>query len=480
MLSQEIIERPWHEFFNFSKIKAAKPFSFTIKLDAIEELSLNSLANDVNENSPKLSKLKSGTKPFTNRHAKIVTIISALIANAQNSDWVAISMGSQYFPTIKDVASNPFGIAEKTFRATLHHLRDKKFILFHDGFGSQFHDNFEPTKYKLSNKLWGEIGEGFKKVYRIKNAGNLIMRETVKETYKGRNKQGKIVNKNRKYNKDIPFNFSDEILDQQEVLKHHANIVEEYRLQTQYQQDYRIFETDKNGEFRSTDVTDCSLTRIFNGSETLGGRLYASYQSISKITRQSLKIERAGVVENLVSLDFKSLHPALLAIRSNVICDDVYAIENIYPNIFDAGEWRSLIKKLVLKYINNSGSSKNGSFVSNINQFCFDNDIEIVEYFKGEDADKIIGAIEERNPYLVEYKGAGIGLELQKIESDVMIEAIAHFNKFGIPTYPVHDSIMIAEQHADELAMVLVESACSIVGISMNDPLAENFILKLE
>jgi hypothetical protein len=293
-------------------------------------------------------------------------------------------------------------------------------------------------------------------------------------------KTGKQHSTIKKENVEIDHTFSEEILKQQEILEKHAQIIEPYRLQTPFQRDFRICETDKHGNYRVTDVSDCSLTRIFNGSETLGGRLYASYQQISKHTRRSLEIELMGEVQHLVSLDFKSLHPALLAIRSNVICDDVYAVENLYPDVFDAGDWRSLIKKLVLKYINNSGSSKNGSFASNINQFCFDNDIELEEYFKGDDADKIIGAIEERNPYLVQYKGAGIGLELQKIESDIIIKTISHFNKFGIPTYPVHDSMMIPEQYVDELAMVLVESACEVVRISMDNPLTDNFILEIE
>ncbi|MCT8330350.1 hypothetical protein N5I32_12550 [Acidimangrovimonas sediminis] len=57
-------------------------------------------------------------------------------------------------------------------------------------------------------------------------------------------------------------------------------------------------------------------------------------------------------------------------------------------------------------------------------------------------------------PMLPGIFGTGIGLYLQREDSDMAEQIMLHFAEKDVPVLPVHDSFIIAAQHKDELVRV--------------------------
>jgi hypothetical protein len=68
--------------------------------------------------------------------------------------------------------------------------------------------------------------------------------------------------------------------------------------------------------------------------------------------------------------------------------------------------------------------------------------------------------------------GTGLGFQLMRIESDMLIGVIKHLASVGVTALPLHDAVLVAESKADVAAdemqaafSMWTESSCAIVSV---------------
>lgn len=187
---------------------------------------------------------------------------------------------------------------------------------------------------------------------------------------------------------------------------------------------------------------ETQLHRSFSrGSFEVGGRFYgAAWQQMPKRWRQRILIDDEAVVE----LDYGSLHPRLL----HHMYLRVEAPDDCYAGI-DLP--RDLAKRAVSMMLN----AENGV-------------ARAPEWFRVDDAGMAWKAVRDAVtaglPRLRPYFGTGIGLKLQRVDSDMAEQVMLHFAGQGIPCLGVHDSFLVAERHAEELEAVMREAYRSRAG----------------
>jgi hypothetical protein len=178
---------------------------------------------------------------------------------------------------------------------------------------------------------------------------------------------------------------------------------------------------------------ETALHRIFNrGSFDLGGRFYgAAWQSLPKAWRKRILIDGEAVTE----FDYGSLHPRLL----HHLYEGVEAPEDPYAEV-DAP--RELVKRAMMALLNmENGTNRPPA------------------WFKVEEAGMrwrdLFARITTGLPRIVPYIGTGIGLKLQRVDSDLAEAVMLHFAEQGIPCLSIHDSFIVQQRHAKELEAVM-------------------------
>jgi hypothetical protein len=227
--------------------------------------------------------------------------------------------------------------------------------------------------------------------------------------------------------------------------KRHSNSIAEYQ---EYVDDettlaLRQQMTDINDWLDTADIT-CShpqvdpaqrrLRRIFNNSDfAQGGRLYGGFwQPMSSDERQEhILIEGDWCVE----LDYGQMSLLLLYARAqaqdHVPSGDLYDLSEYgIP-----AECRKGIKKVMQAIINSpeiprrlpKGSRKH--FPSRIN------------------LKDILRAVEKKHPVIFPLMTSGIGMQLFREESDILVDVLEALRSVGIVALPVHDAVIVMDEH---------------------------------
>ena len=229
------------------------------------------------------------------------------------------------------------------------------------------------------------------------------------------------------------------------------------------------------------------LNRIFIESTKLGGRFYGSYQNLPRVDRKRILIDGKQTAE----LDFDSLHIAILYAQTGMpILSDPYLIDG-----FD----RNAIKQVFLRLTNTSNlSALEGQITlsgdpEKKEQFIrYKMQLDIYKAHKAlglrcakpfipdwfhhfiEDLpDRISGrelieAIKVRHPVIAHRFGeVDIGLKLQRIDSEIMAVAMTNLSKEGIPTLPVHDSVICKVSDEDIVRVALERATEEMFGIKL-------------
>jgi hypothetical protein len=227
--------------------------------------------------------------------------------------------------------------------------------------------------------------------------------------------------------------------------KRHSNTIAEYQ---EYEDDeatlaLRQQMTNINAWLDTADIT-CShpqadpaqrrLRRIFNNSDfAQGGRLYGGFwQTMSSDEREEhMLIEGDCCVE----LDYGQMSLLLLYARAqaqdHVPSGDLYGLSGYgIP-----AECRKGVKKVMQAIINSpeiprrlpKGSRKH--FPSRIN------------------LRDILRAVEKKHPVIFPLMTSGIGMQLFRKESDILVEVLEALRSEGIIALPVHDAVIVMDDH---------------------------------
>ena len=237
--------------------------------------------------------------------------------------------------------------------------------------------------------------------------------------------------------------------------KRHANSSAEYQ---EYEDDeatltLRQQMTDINAWLQGADIT-CShpqvdpahrrLRRIFNNADfAQGGRLYGGFwQAMSSDARQEhILIEGDCCVE----LDYGQMSLLLLYARAqaqdHVPSGDLYDLsEHGIPT-----ECRKGIKKVMQAIIN---SPKIPRRLPKGSREHFPSRINLRD---------ILRAVEKRHPVIFPLMTSGIGMQLFRKESDILVDVLEALRSEGIVALPVHDAVIVMDEHHLQATKIMKE-----------------------
>jgi hypothetical protein len=182
-----------------------------------------------------------------------------------------------------------------------------------------------------------------------------------------------------------------------------------------------------------------SMMRIFSkGSLNQGGRLYSAVQNYKAETRKYLYFDKEPTLE----IDYSSFHPHLLYHQDGLQFsgDDPYVIKG-----FD----RSHVKVAFNIMLNRKGSKDNKSAANTISDEL-GIDIEASEALE-------IAILELHGP-IAQHFNSGIGLKLQRLDSDIAMSVIDHFvNVLKRPVVSIHDSFIVSVRDTESLILLMAD-----------------------
>ena len=183
-----------------------------------------------------------------------------------------------------------------------------------------------------------------------------------------------------------------------------------------------------------------SLTRIFSkASFNHGGRLFAPIQNYTKQTRKYFYLNGEPTIE----IDYSSIHPYMLYHGKGLEFDgdDPYAIEG-----FD----RDAVKVAFNVMLNTKGVGANKSAAKAIsNALSCDEEL----------AETLEAAIQVLHSPIAHHFNTGIGLTLQRRDSDIALLVINTFvNELKRPIICVHDSFIVSVRDTESLILAMNDS----------------------
>ncbi len=212
--------------------------------------------------------------------------------------------------------------------------------------------------------------------------------------------------------------------------------------------------------------------KVFNNSSfDDGGRTYyagGSVQTLSSDLRSTITIDG----ETVISFDFKSLHPAICAVKEGILLPegfDPYGIK--LPELPDKLV-RSICKMVVLICINAPDyRSAQGAVTSEIaidyRKWVKDEDCKWKELHEHKNAFPTKDAIMEltnHNPYLVPYFHTGEGIKLQNIDSKIMDRVINKFLQKDELVLLIHDEVIARKSVGEEVLETMKEAYLQTLG----------------
>jgi hypothetical protein len=198
------------------------------------------------------------------------------------------------------------------------------------------------------------------------------------------------------------------------------------------------------GETR-TGAATLQAYRTFNESFRYGGRFYGqSTQNMPKELRDTITINDSATEEP----DFPSLHPQLLyALVGRHLPRDPYDLEG----------WDRPTVKRAFNIMLNAKTPESA-------------ELAVAETLGGftrghrEQAKRLIAEIEHKHAPVAEYFGSGMGLQLQRIDSDIAARVLAKSAKDGECLLSLHDGFRSRRQYADRTREIMDECYEKVVG----------------
>jgi hypothetical protein len=223
---------------------------------------------------------------------------------------------------------------------------------------------------------------------------------------------------------------------------------------------------------------DIQLKKVYNHSSfDKGGRSYVigkGSELMKKIARQELTIDGESVVE----IDFKSLHPRLVAEIIGVTLPDDFDPYGIKLEGYDDDCLRAICKLLVLCIFNaSSEASAIAAVRKELSTLCEDDEkkVKTLDYWKEQgwvpeiiELKQISKLLKEHNNYAVQYMFTGYGMDLQNLDSRIMDCVVEHFTMVDEFVLPIHDSIVIRESLGDEAIRIMRVAYKQVMGSDNN------------
>ena len=184
-----------------------------------------------------------------------------------------------------------------------------------------------------------------------------------------------------------------------------------------------------------------SLFRVFNDANLeTGGRFYGGWwQNIPKEYRRRLIINRKPTVE----LDYSNQHPTILYSMENAERPSDCYSEVLNHKQLPKGKSRASARKMVKQAFN---------AMLNADRYIMHAPNGVHPKELGLTWAELSDAITEFHAPIAHHFYKGVGLRLQRIDSDIAELVMLNFATKGIPILPLHDSFLMHHGYETELA----------------------------
>ena len=320
----------------------------------------------------------------------------------------------------------------RTFRAALKVLTDQGVILktvpyWDDPLGK----NSRTARYQASSSLIHALcdsGMSFATLRRIRGAEGIRLKDTSKD-----------------YVEYGEIRFANQARDRLEIINsmlesHWADLA---LSDQQLSDELALFDREGDGESGiAFDFAARTVYRVFNnGDWEQGGRFYGAWwMACPSRLRRHILIDGKRTVE----VDYSGLHAAMLFAEANIsIPDDPYS-----RCLSHAGNNKE--RKLVKRTFNALLNAKSIKALSRIDGFS--------EQLTGCDWETFKRHVVNSYPEFKSHFGSGVGLRLQRKDSDLAESVMLKFARMGYACLPVHDSFLVHHALQDELIHAMQEA----------------------
>ena len=213
---------------------------------------------------------------------------------------------------------------------------------------------------------------------------------------------------------------------------------------------------------RQIDMSRRSLYRVFNDPNLqTGGRFYGGWwQNVPREYRPYLLVNGKQMVE----YDYSNQHPSILYARAGLerptdCYRDVIKIKDLpggkLPEGKTAEDLRNLIKASFNAMLNAKKPLRNPP-----------RDVRPIAFgLKWRDVSAAIMAF---HAPIAQHFYTGLGLHLQRIDSDIAEKVILAFIAMDAPILPLHDSFLVHNGYEGELPTVMNAASVDVIGIPLN------------
>lgn len=197
-----------------------------------------------------------------------------------------------------------------------------------------------------------------------------------------------------------------------------------------------------------------SLRRIFNNANWQhGGRLAGGFWMGMERAQRFERIRIDG--ERIADVDYRQLFPRLAYVRASQPQPE----GDIY-NVAGDGSGRDGWKRLMNAMLFADGPLRNWP------------EGTLQHFPSGTKLRDAIEMLAAHHAPIANLFGTGLGFQLMRIESDILIGVIAHLASLGVTALPLHDAVLVAKSKADVAADAMqaafsmgTGSSCAIVSI---------------
>lgn len=203
--------------------------------------------------------------------------------------------------------------------------------------------------------------------------------------------------------------------------------------------------TDSADRLGAGDATRVALYRKFVRTWLEGGRLYGGWwQTVPKSERAHLTIDGQPTVE----LDYARLHPTILyAQRGLVLDEDPYAVPD-----FDGPDMRELGKRTFNRLLNGKAVRLRPD-AQDLSQLA-----------PGVQFDAFVEALRAKHLPIADAFGSKVSAQLQRVDSDIIVEVLRRTSDADVPALPIHDSVIVPETEEALARAAMSEAYRQVVG----------------
>jgi hypothetical protein len=370
-------------------------------------------------------KNKASKVTVANRYDCLVRLLSSLIALTKLSTEVGL------YRSMKTSAFSGSEVSYRVFKFVSGYLIEEGYLIRVEG---EWSEGMASTFY-ITEKMveWCRDNEIAPRDFGLTN----LVRAKYKSTrLKGKKIQGEPV---------ADISTSADYQDQVRIVSNINHYLSKHTLSTPFVGLFRSFSNYKDDEKKLTD----------------GGRLYAeggSYQSLNSEQRLALKIDGECVAE----VDIKASHLTLMYFVARTLDNSIRELDPDKDPYHIEGIPRPIVKQWIVAY--SAKLKPLTRWSEEATEKLSEQGFDVIDY----EVEVVGKAVASKYPFIHTLPSTAVNWGyLQRREADALIATMRRLaHEYDVPSYPVHDSLIVKQSDIFLVTRVMKESFSSIIGFT--------------